>query len=297
MTGDPWAEWLLHRRDGGDPATREAAVAALVPIRDRVLADAEIAPGDRVLDVGCGDGLLGRRAAELVGPTGHVCFGDVSTTLLDVCRGATTVTGHLDRCAFLRTALPDLAGVERGGYDAVVVRSVLIYLEDKAASLAALLRVLRPGGRLAIFEPINAFGASADPTRLWGFGVCGVEDLAERVGEVARAGAAEHATMLGFDERDLFAWTLEAGFVDVRMEYRAEVAKAPPPGGGLDAFLATAPNPLAPTYAELLAAALSGPQQARLRARLARAFAEGDFERRAAAVHLRARRPAQAKSD
>lgn len=291
MTGDPWADWLLHRRDGGDPATREATAAALVRIRDRVLADAEIAPGDRVLDVGCGDGLLGRRAAELVAAHGRVVFSDISATLLGICRDAVAAAGHLERCEFRQAGLPDLAGIGDGGHDVAIVRSVLIYVEDKSASLRSIGRVLRPGGRLALFEPINSFGCPGAPDRLWGFGIDGEEDLADRVIDVARDAAAENDTMLGFDERDLFDLALRAGFVDVRMDYRAEITRVAPPRPDLDAFLATAPNPLSPSYGEMLDAALSGPPAARLRDRLPRAVTEGDYERRAAAVHPRARRP------
>lgn len=293
---DPWADWLLHRRDGGDPATREATAVALDRIRDRVLADAEVGAGDHVLDVGCGLGLVGARAAELVGQTGRVTFSDISPTLLEHCRVAMTGAGLVDRCRFAQAALPDLAELPSGAYDAVTIRSVLIYVADKRAALRAVRRVLRPGGRLALFEPINSFRPAAGGVRLWGFGVSGAEAEAEAVHALARADAQEYETMLGFDERDLFAHALEAGFEDVRMDYHAEVAHTGSPSRRVDAFLATAPNPLSPTYAELLDSALDPAAARRLRERLARAMAEGDYERRAATVHLRARVPAAASN-
>lgn len=288
---DPWAEWLLHRRDGGDPATREATAQALARIRDRVLDDAEVGSGDRVLDVGCGLGLLGARAAELVGPEGHVTFSDISDALLEHCRAAMTTAGLDDRCDFRAAALPELAGVDSDAYDAVTIRSVLIYVADKAAALRSIRRVLRSGGRLGLFEPINSFRPAGGEGRLWGFGITGAEQEAAAVNAQARTEAPEYETMLGFDERDLFGAVQAAGFADVRMDYRAEVARVALPSANLDAFLATAPNPLSPTYAELLDAALTPAQAGRLRDRLARAVAEGDYERRAATVHLRARVP------
>jgi hypothetical protein len=51
---DKWSEWLLGRRDGGDPEQREKALEYLLPIRDRVLDNARIRPGEVVLDVGAG---------------------------------------------------------------------------------------------------------------------------------------------------------------------------------------------------------------------------------------------------
>lgn len=288
---DPWADWLLHRRDGDDPATRAAAVTALTRIRDRLLWDVGLTGGERVLDVGCGDGLIGLRAAELVGPDGHVTFSDISEALLDHCREATRAAGLETRCSFVISALPELPGIPAEAFDAVTLRSVLIYVQDKAGSLRAMLRALRPGGRLGLFEPINRFGVSGRDGRLWGFAVDGVEDLAARVIAACAADAPEAENMLGFDERDLFALTLSAGFTDVRMDYHAEVLDGTPPALDIDAFLSTAPNPLAPTYAELITAVLSDGEAARLRDRLARAFNSGDHRRRAAVVHLTARRP------
>jgi SAM-dependent methyltransferase len=291
---DPWAEWLLHRRDGDDPATRAVTVRALHRIRDKVLADAAVAPGERVLDVGCGDGLVGLRAAELVGPDGHVTFTDFSALLLRHAADAAAAVGLADRCSFVRSALPGLAELPDAAFDVVTIRSVLIYVADKAAALAAVYRVLRPGGRVALFEPINSFGAPADPQRLWGFAVDGALAEAARVSRAAAANAPEHATMLGFDERDLLALVLGAGLVDVRMDYHAEITGGAPPAADVDAFLTTAANPLAPTYGELLTRALNPDAAARLRARLARSFAERDFVRRAAVAHLVARRPSAA---
>jgi SAM-dependent methyltransferase len=288
---DPWAEWLLHRRDGGDPATRQVTLRALHRIRDRVLADAAVSPGDRVLDVGCGDGLVGLRAAELVGPHGHVTFVDFSELLLRHAAEAATAEGLAPRCSFVHSSLPDLTDLPDAAFDVVTIRSVLIYVADKAAALAAVHRVLRPGGRVALFEPINSFASPADPNRLWGFAVDGALDEAAAVSRAATANAPEHATMLGFDERDLFALILGAGLIDVRMDYHAQITGGSPPAAELDAFLATAANPLAPTYGELVTRALPSDAAARLRARLARSFAERDFVRRAAAVHLVARRP------
>jgi SAM-dependent methyltransferase len=282
---DPWADWLLRRRDGGDAANRAAAREALHRIRDRLLAGVAVRPGERVLDVGCGDGLIGLRAAEMVGPTGQVVFSDISPVLLDHCRRTARFAGVQAQSVFVIAALPELRGLADAVFDVATDRSVLIYVADKPAALAAMHRVLRPGGRLGLFEPVNRFSAAADPQRLWGFDVAGATDLAARVNAVA-ADAPEASSMLGFDERDLFAMVSAAGFGNIRMDYHAEVLDGTPPATSLEAFLATAPNPLAPTYAELLDRALSPAEAQTLRARLALAFAAGAHRRRSAVVHI-----------
>src|SRR6266480_2938169 len=58
-TRDRWAEWLAERRFGGDPEIRAQALAKLAETRDRVLDRAELRAGETLLDVGCGEGLIG----------------------------------------------------------------------------------------------------------------------------------------------------------------------------------------------------------------------------------------------
>jgi arsenite methyltransferase len=56
---DRWAEWLRIRRDGGSPERRRTALDYLEPIRDQILDSAALQTGEVLLDVGCGDGLVG----------------------------------------------------------------------------------------------------------------------------------------------------------------------------------------------------------------------------------------------
>jgi arsenite methyltransferase len=83
---DKWAEWLLHRRDGDDAEQRRQALDYLIPVRDRVLDNAHVAPGDVLLDVGAGDGLIAFGAMERVQPGGPVIFSDISEDLIDHAR-------------------------------------------------------------------------------------------------------------------------------------------------------------------------------------------------------------------
>ncbi|MBO0686782.1 MAG: chemotaxis protein CheR, partial [Candidatus Dormibacteraeota bacterium] len=58
MAKDKWASWIQGRRLGGDPLTAQRDRGFLHPIRDKVLDAAEVGPETRLLDVGCGDGLI-----------------------------------------------------------------------------------------------------------------------------------------------------------------------------------------------------------------------------------------------
>ncbi|MDP3984050.1 MAG: hypothetical protein Q8Q52_03475 [Acidimicrobiia bacterium] len=75
---DCWARWMLRDRFGGDEEARRRSFESLRPIRDRVLMGGAITPGCVVVDVGCGDGLVGFGALALVGEPGRVLFTEVS---------------------------------------------------------------------------------------------------------------------------------------------------------------------------------------------------------------------------
>src|SRR5260370_24533188 len=104
---DRWAQWLLERRHGGDPNLRKRMLPELESFRARVLDKARARPGDVLLDVGTGDGLIAFGAVELVGPSGRVIFSDVSRDLLDHCRALARDLDIAERCHFVFSAADD----------------------------------------------------------------------------------------------------------------------------------------------------------------------------------------------
>jgi arsenite methyltransferase len=284
---DRWAAWILEHRFGGDAQQRERTMVSLAAVRDRVLAGARINPGDVVLDVGCGDGLLGVAALDAVTESGRVVFSDISADLLDQCRTITADLGLSSRAIFVHTGLPALAEIESGSVDVAMTRSVLIYVRDKAASFAALHRVLRPGGRLSIFEPINRFGHPEPANFLLGLDIAGLEPYAEKVKSVYRGHQPEGDPMLDFDERDLLTYAEDAGFTQVHLDYHADVDRQPIEFSW-PVLLRSAPNPLVPVLGDVLDEALDESERAVLAERLQRELAHGTTRRRLATVYLSA---------
>jgi ubiquinone/menaquinone biosynthesis C-methylase UbiE len=281
---DRWARWLLERRHGGDKAFLAETLDMLGPIRDRVLDNARIAAGDRVLDVGCGDGLLGFAAAERAGT---VVFADISADLVRRCRELAAELNLAAGCEFVQTALPELAGIPDASVDVAMTRSVLIYLDDKAAGLAGIFRVLRPGGRLSIFEPINRFNLGVKD---FGFDITGCEQVVAKMWDGV---AAASATLVDFDERDLLRWAGEAGFSELRLTYEARVdVPAKHRVRDWDAFLQSAPNPNAPTVAEILETRLDQAERDAFTACLRPQLEGGPQRDRMAVAYLSATRPA-----
>jgi arsenite methyltransferase len=259
---DQWARWLLHRRHGDDPEQLEQTLAYLSPIRDRVLDHARLREGETVLDVGCGDGLIAFGALDRVGPSGAVIFSDISQDLLDQCQHLATQMGVLHRCRFLRAGAEDLAAIADGTVDAVTTRSVLIYVADKRRAFAEFFRVLRPGGRISLFEPINRFGGG-QPS--WDAGP--IQELRDRVRAVYEAlQPLDTDPMVDFDERDLLDFVEAAGFREIHLEYRADIEPAEP--RRWETVLHSSGNPRLPTLAKVIDQVLTPEEAARYEAHL-----------------------------
>jgi arsenite methyltransferase len=259
---DTWAEWLLSRRDGSDPSVRARNEPMLHAYRDGVLDGARISLGDLVLDVGCGDGLIGLGALSR---GASVIFSDVSADCLRVCRS------QAPGSRFVQAPADDLGAIPAASVDVVTARSVLIYVDRKQAAFAEFFRVLRPGGRLSIFEPINRFVELHGGYRLFGLDLTRVADLVDKL----RAAYPDAPALVGFDERHLLLCARAAGFTAIALDYRVEWDVPAPSPADWEARLHTAPNPLAPTYAEAMAAALTPAERDRLLAALRDQVAAG----------------------
>lgn len=283
---DQWASWLAQRRHGGDPERLREIQDFLAPVRDRVVAHAAVAAGQTVLDVGCGDGLIGFAAAAKVGPAGMVIFSDVSADLLDRCRQIALASGLAERCRFLQARASDLSSVADASVDAVTMRSVLIYEPAKASAFTEFHRVLRPGGRLSLFEPINRFGWATESTdRFMGWDVAPVAALAAKVRAVYEAVQPPASDpMLDFDERTLLRLAEDVGFEEVHLELQLDVDLQPP--ARWEVALNSSGNPRIPTLAEAMGQALSLEEAQQLSAHLRPQVERGTGRHRSALAHL-----------
>jgi SAM-dependent methyltransferase len=116
------------------------------PFADRLLELARLAPGERVLDVACGTGIVTRRAVEAVGPDGSVSGLDPNPGMLEVAR---SVTPGIDWHEAPAEAMP----LPDATFDVVLCSMGLQFFPDKAQALREMRRVLVPGGRVVLGTP------------------------------------------------------------------------------------------------------------------------------------------------
>jgi len=255
---DIWSKWLLHRRHGGNPEQMKAITKNLLPMRDKVLSNAALKENELLLDVGCGDGLIAFGALEQQ-ESSQVIFSDISPDMLDQAQSIAQEMDLLERCQFLKAPADVLSALDAESVDVVTTRSVLIYVAAKQAAFREFYRVLRSGGRLSIFEPINRFGHSqSSPEHIfWGYDVTPVKDLARKVNEVERRyQLPDNDPMLDFDEYDLIVFAEKAGFGEIHLELQVNIQPYKE-SRDFDTLLRTAPNPKLPTAEEVIGEALT----------------------------------------
>lgn len=246
--------------------------------RDRVLDRAELGEQERLLDVGCGDGLVAFGALER--GASLVIFSEISHALLDESRRLATQLGVVDRCRFIHAAADDLGQVEDEFVDVVTTRSVLIYVDDKGSAFSEFHRVLRPGGRVSLFEPINRINRF-----LLAYDAAEVQDLEDRVKGVFDAlQPRDRDPMLNFDDRDLVELAEAAGFE--RVYLTLEIETEPPGPIRWEAYANMAWNPKIPTLKEAMEQVLTPEERIRYEAHMRPLVEAGRGSRRMASAYL-----------
>lgn len=112
----------------------------------------KLRPGQRVLDVGTGTGLLIPFLVKAVGPTGHVTAVDYAEKMVEICKKKYTGVSNVS-IAVKRVENLDFPSES---FDAVTCFGLFPHLEKKKAALTQLNRVLKPGGKLIIAHALSS---------------------------------------------------------------------------------------------------------------------------------------------
>lgn len=269
---DRWSHWLLHARHGDDPALEKTYRAGVQLYAKRVLEGAKLSHDMTLADIGSGEGLIAFHAIERIGPSLQVLLTDVSAPLLRHAEAIAVDRGIRQQCSFIECRADNLSAIPDGFVDAVTTRAVLAYVTNKVAALREFHRILKPGGRLSLAEPIffdDALAASMLRTQI-------EKGLAGPIGPlVHRWKAAQFpdtpermsaSPITDFSERTLFEMIRACGFTHLHLELHIDLI--PNPIASWETFLNTSPHPLAPTLREILAKQFNAAERAALEAAL-----------------------------
>jgi ubiquinone/menaquinone biosynthesis C-methylase UbiE len=200
----------------------------LAPAHDLMLAMAALRPGERVLDVACGTGLVTFRAASEVG-AGQVVGTDISGEMVQAATSVGRKSG-LDRVRFERADAEDLP-FDDGEFDVALCGLGLMYVPDPTSALREMRRVLRPAGRAAV--------------AVWGARrACGWAEIFPITD--ARVASDVCPMFFHLGTGDMLARTFAtAGFVDVTVERIATLLHYPSADAALTAVFQGGPVALA----------------------------------------------------
>lgn len=258
-TADLWSRWLLSGRYADDPDYRKAVDALVDRYVARLLDGAQLATGQALVDVGTGEGLAAFRAIERVGPSLRVWLTDVSEPMLRHAETEAAARGVNSQCTFLRCPADHLEGIADESADVVITRSVLAYVADKTAALREFHRILKPGGRISLAEPVYQDDALAAAAMRAVIESNPPERLSPLTVLLHRWKAAQYpdteekilaSPIANYSERDMLRFAQLAGFTGLHLELHID--SLPSNVRSWDVFVGSSPHPLAPPLSVIM---------------------------------------------
>lgn len=193
------------------------------PVASALVEAARLRPGERVLDVACGTGIVARLAAERVAPDGAVEGLDSNPAMLAVAREAAGSSILWHEAPAETMPLPDQS------FDIVFCGMGLQFFSDREAGLREMRRVLVPGGRLLANVP----GPTPPP----------LQAMAEALSRHVSPESASFVQVVFslHDAGEIRSLARDAGFEDVEVRSEAVPLRLPPPAEFLWQYVHSTP--------------------------------------------------------
>ncbi len=195
------------------------------PLAEDLVRQANIQPGERVLDVACGTGIVTRLAAQKAGPSGTITGLDINPGMLEVARSVISTGIPVDwhEAGAEKMPLPD------ENYDVVLCQVSLQFVEDKPAALSEMHRVLATPGRVYINVP----GKAGELFSIF------IQELENHISPEA-AGFARQVFFLN-DTKELHRLLQHAGFKNIDVSTREKTFTLPSPKDFLWQYIHSTP--------------------------------------------------------
>lgn len=187
------------------PAIGEPVARDLIPIAD-------LQPGERVLDVACGTGIVARLAFQKVGDTGSVTGLDINPGMLAVARSVAK-----DLPIEWHEASAEDMPFPNNSFDVVICQLGIQFMEDRSAALQEMYRVLVPGGRMLMNVP----GPAGEPFAIF------AEAMGKNISPDAEE-FANHVFVLN-DTEEIRQLINEAGFNNIDVQAKKKTISLPAP--------------------------------------------------------------------
>jgi ubiquinone/menaquinone biosynthesis C-methylase UbiE len=184
----------------------------MAPWAPGLVAVAALQPGERVLDVACGTGVVTRLAAPAVGPAGQVTGLDINAAMLAVARSLPPPSGASIRWVEGNAVALDFPDAS---FEVILCQQGLQFFADKLSALREMRRVLVPSGRVVL-----SVWKSTGP-----YNVAVAEALEHHAG--VEASTSFRASRVVPDAEALFRLFVEAGFRAVEIRPSAMTIRLP----------------------------------------------------------------------
>jgi len=256
---DIWSDWLLHRRHGDSAQQADNLRPAIDSYAARVLAGAQLQSGMTLVDVGTGEGLIALLAIDRIGPSLKVIMTDISLPMLHYTEQLFGQRGISNECRFIHAPAHDLSAIADISVDVVTTRSVLAYVADKRLALREMFRILKPGGRISLAEPVfrddaikilamkNWIAQHPDHEQTRYMQLVHQWKSAQYPDTLEKIAADP---MTNYSERDLFIMASESQFSEIHVELHIDSTLRATPQW--DQYIECSPHPLAPPLSTIL---------------------------------------------
>jgi ubiquinone/menaquinone biosynthesis C-methylase UbiE len=188
--------------DRSTPHYEQSWDEQLQPARKLLFEMSALRPGESVLDLACGTGLVSFPAADMIGSSGQLLGTDISDAMIEVCRSRAEERG-MTQARFERMEAEELRFDEKT-FDAVLCGLGLMYVTDFLGSIREMHRVTKPGGRA-----VSAVWGKRDR--------CGWAEIFSIVDRRVSTDVCPLFFQLGTGETQQ-TWFTQAGFENVRTE-------------------------------------------------------------------------------